>query len=525
MALTISVRFITGSYQGRSPTGQTETFPGTDRLYSALVAAAGSGPYAEEHDGRLVIVPRHRAALEWLEQRPPSSLSVPDALVNAPSTVAYRGLGLLKKGAYAAAQGKDAVARSALAGPVMWRWDDQPDEGVMEAVKELCAEVAYVGEASSLAVVEATTSDITFEDELRLVPEDDPFPFTAVPVTTPLPGRVQALEAAYASSRSRSKGKEKPPAKDESDEVAPWTDAALDQLWYRPTATPAKLNVPWDKALVIEVTAGQGTTWPPAAADLVSWAVTLHRALVRALDPAVPPLVTGHYGEGMQKPANRLAIQVVDRSMPLGFSLGQGHSAAFALLLPKDTTPADQDAVVRGIYELTKRSLYAGKAGRLTLERIIPVEGSGFWSPPAPGTTRWWRPWPLAIADTRPIRRGGGASWSLRDSVYLAVGMVWRDLPRTSTGRRATFYTELAESVASEVRIASLEQMVGPDLDRFVHRIGKDVLLTGYRALLRMPALADDRAPVAIGQSRHLGTGLLVPVDLPDEPEPESVVS
>src|SRR5690606_7294411 len=184
MGLNITARFVLGAYQGKSPSGQPEAFPGTDRLLAALVAAAGSGPHAVGVGPELKIPDRHRAALRWLEGRAPSHLKLPDTTLNAPDVVAYRRSGLLNRGTYGAGEAKPAVARSFLSGPVVWRWDEQPEAELFDALQELCAEASHLGEAQSLVVIEAALDDEPPREALERVPSDELFPAEAVPVST-----------------------------------------------------------------------------------------------------------------------------------------------------------------------------------------------------------------------------------------------------------------------------------------------------------------------------------------------------
>jgi CRISPR-associated protein Csb2 len=48
-----------------------------------------------------------------------------------------------------------------------------------------------------------------------------------------------------------------------------------------------------------------------------------------------------------------------------------------------------------------------------------------------------------------------------------------------------------------------------------VHKVHPDTVVQPYRAVLDLGDLAGPRTITAVGQSRHLGGGLLVPRDLP----------
>jgi CRISPR-associated protein Csb2 len=51
-------------------------------------------------------------------------------------------------------------------------------------------------------------------------------------------------------------------------------------------------------------------------------------------------------------------------------------------------------------------------------------------------------------------------------------------------------------------------------VDRYVHKVNEHAVVRPYRAVLSLGGLAGDRVVQAIGQSRHLGGGLLVPRDV-----------
>jgi CRISPR-associated protein Csb2 len=516
MGLNITARFVLGAYQGKSPSGQPEAFPGTDRLLAALVAAAGSGPHAVGVGPELKIPDRHRAALRWLEGRAPSHLKLPDTTLNAPDVVAYRRSGLLNRGTYGAGEAKPAVARSFLSGPVVWRWDEQPEAELFDALQELCAEASHLGEAQSLVVIEAALDDEPPREALERVPSDELFPAEAVPVSTPLPGRLDELEGAHEALRTARRAAERTVAKDESEVVAHRPNRRIELVWYRLPRLQGTELVPWDRALVLEVApVDPSTVWPPPPEEVVAWCVAMHRALVRVLDPDVPPLVSGHYAPGATLPANRLAIQVVGRHQPLGFKLSHGVDAAFALLLPPSATPEDQDAVVRAVHALASTRLYRGRAGSLEVRRIVPVAASSFWRPPVTGLTRWWVTEPLAVAETRPAARPSAGRWTLVDALHLSIGLVHRDVLGLPPAKGNAAFRQVVEKARPQIDVVGIEQVAGPDLPRFVHKTNPGHLATAYRALFRAPGLLSETAPVAIGQSRHLGTGLLVPMDLP----------
>lgn len=513
MSLTITARFVLGTYQGRSPGGTPEPFPETDRLFAAFVAAAGAGPHAEAGPDGLQIPVRHRAALAWLESTPPDCVALPDYRFNTPSVTAYRVSGLRNKGSYASPASRDAVSRSSLAGPISWSWDDQPDPHVVAALAELAPEVAYLGEANSPVRVEVDDRTPSEPDALRRVPDNELFPAAAVPISTPLPGRLSALEASHVQRAPSGAVTDGVPAKNEAEVQHRRPDAGLTVIWYRhPERERPRTYLPWENAIALEVAPQGSVSWPPAATDRVAWALALHRALAKVLSPAAPPLVTGHYPEGARVPANRLAIQIVNSTDPVGWVPTRGVRASFVLLVPRGATPAEQDAIVRAVQLVAERRVYVGGLGAVKITRARFVDGAEFWREPPLDLQRWWVPHPVAVAETRA--QGGAGQWGLEEAALLALGMVWRDELQLG-GRGTEFYRRLVAAARPHVAIRSPRQVVGQDVTRFVHRVSASNVVTAYSALFRFDGTVNARAPLAIGQSRHLGTGLLVPVDLP----------
>lgn len=516
MSLTISAHFVLGTYQGRSPSGTPEPFPETDRLFSAFVAAAGAGPHAERAEGGLRIAPRYRQALVWLESTPPDKVGVPDHNLNTPGVTAYRLSGLLDRGNYSSPAGKDAVTRSSLAGPVRWRWEADPPPEVVAALQELSAEVAYLGEANSTVVIDVSQEDVPLERELEIVGPDEPFPTASVPISTPRPGRLTALEDAHAELRPHEPPSDGKVAKDESERVAVRPSQALALTWYRQAAKQKDSRfMPWEDVIVLEaIPEGFGTSWPPKPTDRVKWAVALHRAMSKALSPDAPPLLTGRYPEAAPMPANRVAIQIISREDPLGWQMSGGIQAAFALFVPSDARLLDKDALVRVAHLLSGQRIYIGRAGAVRINRVRFVEGREFWRPQQEGSERIWAISPLAVAETRSQREKAGQPWGLTEAALLSIGMVWRD-DLGLKGRGPAFYKRLVEAARDQATVLAPKQVVGQDLTRFVHKTNPSTVVTAYTGWLRFGQTVHPRGPLAIGQSRHLGTGLLIPIDVP----------
>jgi CRISPR-associated protein Csb2 len=157
---------------------------------------------------------------------------------------------------------------------------------------------------------------------------------------------------------------------------------------------------------------------------------------------------------------------------------------------------------------------------RAEVTETMGVSGDEFWPAPLPGSVRRWITNPVAVPETVRQRRGTGAGgssqrWTLSDAVRVSVGLVWRDLiagERTSS----RWFEEIAAATREHgVEVHDAQLLNVSDVSPWVHKTPKQMVVQPYRATVSLGRLATDRTLVAIGQSRHLGGGLLVPVDSP----------
>ena len=88
--------------------------------------------------------------------------------------------------------------------------------------------------------------------------------------------------------------------------------------------------------------------------------------------------------------------------------------------------------------------------------------------------------------------------------------------------RAAKTLTDLG--VPHEVKVLSAHRLPARRAEAYVHRVAEGSVVQPYRAVVDLGRLTGDRTIVAIGQTRHLGGGLLIPYDVPatttDEPDP-----
>lgn len=305
---------------------------------------------------------------------------------------------------------------------------------------------------------------------------------------------------------------------------------------YRPPFVHSEraLEAPWTRAIVMSVTVDEGhqgekSEWKPSESEYVGWAVALHRFLVKqwGVDPA--PSLVGKYVSGIKRPANNVAIQILDSELKSSYGIQLRDDVArklpgFLIMLPKDMPQHD----MQKLYDVCKRSngktLYFSQAvPKLRLGESALIDAEHLWKPVSVGFVRYWMPRPLAIAETRPMPDPKKKRhWRAAESMYLALGHVWRDkyVPNDIQGTRESRYWETVDAVAdqsSNFRIFDCRRVSRVNMIDYAHHTNSSNVLRAMSALI---AISDgegslDCAALAVGQSRHLGGGFLVPLDFP----------
>jgi CRISPR-associated protein Csb2 len=225
-----------------------------------------------------------------------------------------------------------------------------------------------------------------------------------------------------------------------------------------------------------------------------------------------PALITGAYPEGVRRPANRIALHLLDAGMA-----PQVQRPCCLIMIPADPDPADLDVLQQAVTALRSLRGPGGRTRELDPTGVRVMGGSRFWSPPQAGTVRLWRTVPATIPDTRGSR---DAEWNFTHAALLSIGFVWKDmrdrLPKIS-GRGDAYHRSLAAAVSSAgVAVVHARAVRSTDVGRYVHKVNADAVVRPYTAYLSLGSLADPRTIAAIGQSRHLGGGLLLPFDVPE---------
>lgn len=504
--LGIRARFPSGVFLGHRDQGRLADSPDTARLFSALVHAAGKGSTAVEAHGDLRPAEASRQALLWLESHPPTALSLPATkrLHQRPARV-YRDEGVLEKSMNSRKVGKGQSEGVAVFEPFGWAWDEEVPDDIVATLEVLCADVSCLGDAESPVILEIGDISPTH----LLVSELSPFARIrgGVKQRTPARGRLAALDLEYEASRP---GRAPSVAQDRAGfsqlpTSATPTIAGLEERGYRPIVAPPP-ELPWGLAWAFQ------PSRRIQLKDRLTWCVALHRTLAARLGDMAPPIITGTYPSGVTRPANRVAIHYVE-----GPTQDDAlRAGSFLVLAPAESAAEELAALESALGQL--RRLYAGSRGEVDLTPLGQVDPLEFWLPPLPGAVRRWRPTPALVPEIR--QQQGGKPWSLEDSVLVAVGHVFRDRLVLGKERGEARYRDILRQVRSwGVRVSDVHRIGDSKIEKYVHRLSADLVAQPLTATLDLSRIVPASALLALGQSRHLGGGLLQPVDLASESE------
>lgn len=499
-----------GTYRGAGPDGQPEPVPSVARLHSALLCAAGFGPRAVDHgDGNLAPAEADTAALAWIEHNPPDSVRIPALQVSTGTAIAYRDDGTrTPDGAKIKKLSKSPYSGTAVDGQFAWIWNEPPPGPVRAALEQLCPDVACLGTSESpvrlTAIADGTTVDPTHDRD------DDADLFTpgGTGVDRPVPGRLAELTAAHAAATAAppTPARDKSKTNEISHSAVP-PRGSVETAWYFPRRAPVADDVPWPQVLTIPADR------PVPERDRVAWAVAAHKALIELIGFGAPPMITGAYQPGAARPANRIALHFLGPGMPR-----EDRTPALAILIPRETDSVDLDVLQAAAANLTSLHGPYRQKIRLFPRQLRVTDGARFWTPPPPGTVRLHVTVPPAVPDTRGAR---GTGWNFAHAALLSLGFVWKDLLREQgikiPGRGDAYHRNLAAAVTGQnAGVAHVRAVRTADAPRLAHKVNKDAVIRPFTAVLSLGDLASGQAIAAIGQSRHLGGGLLVPFDVPE---------
>jgi CRISPR-associated protein Csb2 len=504
MPFAIIAELPLGTYRGARPDGGLDQIPSPARLHAALLNAAACGARAIHDGDRLRPCPADAAALAWLERNPPDALTVPPVRVNDGVAVAFRAEGFFGKreGVRVEEKRTDRFGSVAFAGPIGWLWQEDPPAEIREALEGLCPDVSHIGTAETPVRLRLGGARATHRRDTAA----SVFADGGLEVDVPLEGRTRVLQDAHArSSLPGPNRRQDAVASAESALVDPVPRTALGRVRYN-VESPPRPDAPWPTVVLLPVDA----TIPPDRR--VGWCVAVHRALVSLIGDGAPALVTGRYETGVRRPPNHLAIQYLPACTP-AFPM-KGVNGAFILLLPPVAEPAELATVERAVRSLREIRLGRGSPVRLA-RRTEVLPGDEFWVPPAVGHERLWITAVPAVPESRPPC---AASWTIGDAALLSVGLIFRDRFERPPSRRAWYRALRDAVVAAGCEVVEAHKICDPLVGRYIHRATPELTIQPYRAALRLDGLVGNRTLIAIGQSRHLGGGLLVPFDLPEDP-------
>jgi CRISPR-associated protein Csb2 len=508
MSFGIIATFPLGTYTGHRRDRSADRFPDAARLHAALLNAAGQGSAAVLDRNELRPSDQAIGALKWVEENPPTGIRLPRIVpVAARTSTAYRAEGVIRK------EGRRWVDKKvtrpisdgiAVDGPFGWCWDTEMPPNVKDTLTELCADVSCLGEATSPVVLEVGEVEPT--DVLR--PGATAFEAAGRRVRASAPGRVEALIQAHQAARPA----KHPSASDDRHKTteeaipSPVESRGLTELRYV-SPEPAAPVAPWHQVILLEV----GT--PIAHDERVGWCIALHRAIISRIGLGAPPLITGKYGRGVPAPANRLAIQYLDHSL---IAVHGARTPAFALLIPRDADAEDLLVLHKAVAGLTNLK---SRFGQRRIEfNGLGIDATEFWGSPAPAHRRLWLTHPVSIPETRPQRGDKNRPvWTLDDAALLSLGFVWRDEMGAPSNGSSKYHDLVARVKGRGAKVLSARLIPTRDAAKYVHKLPEGVVAQPYRATIDLGSLTSPRTLVAMGQTRHLGGGLLVPVDVPTD--------
>jgi len=494
-ALMVRVRFAREAYSG-GELGAAEPVPSPARLHAAFTAAATASPWAEAvpvEEGRGAIPARkalvarrdHAAAVRWLEENKPLGLIAPAWQTNVYAARRYR----LRAAPQPHLKDTQFEPFAALRGPVTYVWPAPPDE-VLAVLSLLAREVTHLGRAEGVVVVSVERAVLDPEAAGWLARTEGGGPGLALRTATT--GRFDALVKAHWKSLQRGGGYGAGDKGKQATDAQPFGAGDLHTRLYRFTAaTPPR----WPYGEVWEMPISRGLDQMLPIEHRVRFAIAVHRALVARIGDDVPPFVTGRQGDGPLQGAGHLAIHLMRRDHVM-----------VALGVPSSAGSADRARLLEAL------------SGGLTVtfaRRRVRLE------PPAVSSAvRFWEQDSGLLATEVPIVLDApgvprASAWSLEDAVICSVGYALRgplEADGIAWGSGWAFRRRLVELLRDR-GVRARARRVAASAARFCHRARAGDLLVAVDALVDLGDLGTPRSFLALGRARHLGGGLLRPLE------------
>ncbi len=494
--MTLTASFPFSTYYGHRNDGSVEGYPSPARLHAALLSAAALGPHSESGN------PSDAAlrALHWLEKHPPTGLFQPDTRDLDPSRKrrGYRDIGTFQGDLKKKVEPRPVSDGVAISAPFGFVWDEVPED-IRETLITLAEDVPYLGESHSVVVLFPGQ----IEPNLLLSPTANYFTPDAHSRTVPTEGRTDALIEAY----EKQYGNKSTPksqyrfTKTQAPKSEVPTEEYTVEAWYEKVEPPMPDDAPWTIAYLFSLDKSV------ARHDRVALCTRMHKALIARLGYGAAPVITGKYSDTVQPPANRLAIQYLSSELSQLLGLLGPH---LALFVPTGTPPSDLEQIRKA---LDISQLWTKTLGKITISFIGSTRSaSHFWPTPKPGCLRLWETEMPIVPETRKIKTGS-RQWTLGDSAMLSAGFVWRER-FTVEGTKQEQYCSLRDQVETQGMRVLSTRLVTRRVQDYVHHTHHSVPVQPYHTTLDLGSLANPQAVVMLGQSRHLGSGLLKPIDV-----------
>lgn len=469
--------------------------PSPARLHAALLNAAAQGSLSSNGQPTEASI----EALKWLESHPPTAISEPPSVpVNSRSQrFMFREVSSLNKKRRTEQRAvSDGIA---VAGSYGFQWEDVP-ESISNLITLLAEDVSCLGETHSLAVL---TRHEDFNPTAILDEKATAFTPGRLPRDVAKIGRTEELCSIHTAGRVKTLSVAKDRiSTSEKPVVTHVTHTCVTTALYKPVSEEPSAKVPWQSAYLFTLSRGV------AAHECVELCTAMHGALISRINQDVSPMITGKYGDGVPRATNRLAIQYIPREYS---HFWEQDAPLLALFVPFGASDAELQQVARAEEISALRSRRIGKIGIRFTHRVI--HGDKFWPAPKQNNIRVWRPLVPVIPETRHMSSDKRA-WNLSDAGLLSLAFVWRD-QFTSNLKGQKRYWDLRDKVAAQGALVCDARTFPKHESRYVHRIHNDLVVQPYSAVFMLGNLASDRTAVMVGQSRHLGGGLLFPYDIP----------
>lgn len=494
----ITVRFPSG-YFGRDSRESPEIKPEFSRLFGALMATGARTGMPDAEVDR---------ALEWIEYNPPSSVTIPECV----PYVDGRGFDHVRthfmhsgrlSGKANTLSGSEAsyMFGSIPTGSVAWSWDDGVPGYVADTLSELCAELPYLGTAESLCV--ASFGDTPESTHTR---NFEGFVNGTVQEELPLPGRAAELRRRWRGivppkviGRSKNMTKAVKEVRDATRDLR----QNLVSLPYAPVnPVPPLDGAPWDRGMWLPFRENDD----PRPVDHVKIAETIHRALVRLSDDMsgyCPAALSGKFqGKDRGGVINNVAVVVVPQRV--GIRHAGGNRAGILVLVPHGVSRSDGDVVLEAAQEYRdhEKSNITALGLRVDIENTREIDPSRWWESSSMESVRTWHPYPLAISDF-PQESPFAAA---RKAIKFITG---KAVPRSAVIRARRADPSLLSSYTHRT-----EKVNGRD--SYGGKYSAQRVHPAFDATYCLEGIIPDTAVTAVGQSRHFGVGLLVPVDSPN---------